>query len=152
MLKKIIAPFLYFLLILILCSCMTIFSRQGGIQGHVYLIKGNQMPSPDIKPAPPKGLATTIYIYELTNISQVKQGSRASFYSTINAKLVTTVGSDENGSFKTSLAPGMYSLFIKKDDLFYANIFDDKQNIAPVEVKKGSFTNVDIRADYDAVY
>ena len=152
MVKKIIPPFLYFLLILILCSCMTIFSRQSGIRGHVYLIKGNQMPSPDIKPAPPKGLATTIYIYELTNISQVKQSARASFYTTINAKLIKTVGSDETGSFKISLPAGWYSLFIKKDDLFYASIFDDKQNIAPVEIKKGLYTSIDIRADYDAVY
>ena len=152
MLKKIITPFLYFLLIIILCSCMTLFSRQGGIRGHVFLIKGNHMPSPDIKPAPPKGLATTIYIYELINISQVKQSGKPSFYSTINGKLIKTVGSDVNGYFKMRLAPGRYSLFIKKDDLFYANIFDDKQNINPVSVEKGKFTDINLKADYDAVY
>lgn len=152
MVKKNLSPFLYFLLILILSSFGRDFCRRSGIQGHVYLLKGNQMPSPDIKPAPPKGLSTTIYIYELTNISQVKQAGQPSFYSTINAKLIKTVGSDATGHFKVKLPAGRYSLFIKKDDLFYASIFDDKQNIAPVAVTKGSYTSVDIRADYDAVY
>jgi len=152
MVKKNIRPFLYFLLIIILSSFDSGFCRRSGIQGRVYLVKGNQMPSPDIKPAPPKGLVTMIYIYELTNISQVKQAARPSFYSTINAKLIKTVGSDADGHFKVKLPPGQYSLFIKKDDLFYASIFDDKQNIAPVAVTKGSYTNVDVKADYDAVY
>jgi hypothetical protein len=121
-----------------------------GIKGHVYLLKGNQMPSPDAPRSKPAGMKTTLYVYALTNTSQVIQAG--SFYKTISTNLVKEIQTDENGNFKAALAPGMYSLFVKKGDLFYSNIFDDKNNIHPVEVKQGKWTEEDFKADYDAVY
>jgi hypothetical protein len=78
--------------------------------------------------------------------------AHAPFYTAINTKLIKQVNSDTKGEFKVKLPPGQYSLFIKKDDRFYANLFDEKNNIAPVTVAKGKFTEVEVRADYDAVY
>jgi len=111
--------------------------RRQGIKGHIYLVKGNQMPSPDRPMPAPAGMKTTLYIYELTNTSQAEK--QDGFYRTISTKLVKEVNSDENGYFKAKLKPGWYSLFVKKGDLFYSNIFDDKNNIHPVEVKKGEW-------------
>jgi hypothetical protein len=128
----------------------TEFCRRQGITGHIYLVAGNQMPSPDRPPSPPKGLKTTLYIYELTNTSQAS--GEGAFYKTISTKLVKEVNTDENGYFKAKLKPGRYSLFVKKDDKFYSNIFDEKNNIHPVEVKKGEWAEADFRADYGAVY
>lgn len=125
-------------------------SNQEGIKGHVYLLKGNQMPSPDAPRSKPAGMKTTLYVYELTNTSQAT--ASGSFYKTISTNLVKEVQTDDNGYFKTPLPPGMYSLFVKKGDLFYSNIFDDKNNIHPIEVKKGKWTEEDFKADYDAVY
>ena len=34
----------------------------------------------------------------------------------------------------------------------YANLFDDKNNIAPVTVVKGKYAEIDMKADWDAVY
>lgn len=126
------------------------FCRRQGIKGHVYRVSGNQMPSPDRPPSTPAGMKTTLYIYELTNTSQVQQ--EGSFYKTISSKLVKEVQTKEDGSFKVKLKPGTYSLFVKKDNLFYSNIFDGKSNIHPVEVKKGEWTEEKFKADYDAVY
>ena len=56
------------------------------------------------------------------------------------------------GSFKAKLKPGIYSLFVKKGDLYYSSQFDEKNNIHPVEVRKGKMTEVDFKANYDAVY
>ena len=95
-------------------------------------------------------MQTTLYIYELTNTSQTSQ--TGSFYKDISSKLVKEILTDENGYFKAKLKPGKYSLFVKKGDLFYSNIFDEKNNIHPVEVKKGEWTEADFKADYDAVY
>jgi hypothetical protein len=144
-------------LLIVICLALTSFrpaenefcSRQG-ITGHVYMVKGNQMPSPDRPPSRPAGVKTTLFIYELTNTSQATQDG--AFYKTISTKLVKEVLTDENGYFKTKLKPGWYSLFVKKGDLFYSNIFDDKNNIHPIEVKKGEWTEEDFKADYDAVY
>jgi len=139
--------------------CLSFFSfrpvesegcRRQGIKGHVYFVTGNQMPSPDRPPSKPAGMKTTLYIYELTNASQVsKEGA---FYKTIFTKLVEEVKTDENGYFKTKLKPGRYSLFIKKGELFYSSIFDDKNNIHPVEIKKGEWTEETFQANYGAVY
>lgn len=151
--KKVGLPALAFLMLTVLSSYTCIFGRKEGIKGMVYLVKGNQMPSPDRPPAAPQPLQTTLYIYELTNINQVTRSeANAPFYTAISTKLIKQVNSDKKGAFKVKLPPGQYSIFIKKDDRFYANLFDEKNNIAPVTVSKGKYTEVEVRADYDAVY
>lgn len=128
----------------------TDFCRRQGVTGHVYMVKGNQMPSPDRPPSKGLGIKTTLYVYELTNTSQTTQAG--AFYKTISTQLVKEIMTDEKGYFKTKLKPGWYSLFVKKGELLYSNIFDDKNNIHPIEVKKGEWTEEDFKADYDAVY
>lgn len=123
-----------------------------GIRGTVYLVTGNQMPSPgEPKPAP-RGIKTTLYIYELTNMSQVVRTETSAFYSTIASKPVKQVETGEDGSFKVKLPPGRYSLFVKKGELFYSNIFDGENNIHPVTVVKGEYAKDEFRVDYNAVY
>jgi hypothetical protein len=129
----------------------TDFCRRQGLKGHVYLVRGNQMPSPDAPPSPGKGFKTILYIYELTNASQAGQ-QQGAYYTSISTKLVKEVKTDESGYFKVKLKPGRYSLFVKKGELFYSNIFDGQNNIHPIEVKKGEWTEEDFKADYDAVY
>jgi hypothetical protein len=126
------------------------FCRRQGIKGHVYLVQGNQMPSPEEPRSKPPGIKTKLYVYELTNLSQVTRNG--AFYNSISTRLVKEVSTDGDGSFKVRLKPGWYSLFVKKGDLFYSNIFDGKSNIHPVEVKKGEFAEEDFKADYDAAY
>src|SRR5690349_13526172 len=97
--------------------------KSQGIKGFVHIIQGNQMPSPDRKPAPPKGYSTTVCIYELTNINQVKKAPNSPFYSSIQTKLIKEIKSGKDGFFKVALKKGEYSLFIKvvfkKDTFFY---------------------------------
>lgn len=123
-----------------------------GIQGHVYLVSGNQMPSPEEPPPVPKGFQTTLYIHELTNISQVARQGQSAFYNAVNTPLVAEVSTNGKGYFKTKLKPGWYSLFVKKDGVYYSSQFDDKNNIHPVEVKEGQMTEVKFQANYNAVY
>jgi len=123
-----------------------------GIEGHVYRISGNQMPSPDIKPSPLKGIRTTLYVYCLTNLSQVIRHEQGPFYESVQTKLVIKVETDSTGYFKVQLPVGRYSLFAKKDMLFFANWFDGNNNIAPVEVAAKKMTTVVFKIDYDAAY
>jgi hypothetical protein len=128
------------------------FSKKTGITGYVQIVSGNQMPSVDQPLASPRGIQTTLYVYELTNLKQVQQIDNSAFYKTITTRLVKKIQTKPDGSFHVQLKPGMYSLFIKKDELFYANIFDGANNIYPVKVEKGKMTTVHFRADYDAAY
>jgi hypothetical protein len=138
------------------CSCAQTHQSASpisqGIEGHIYFVSGNQMPSPNKKPSRPKGIKTTLYVYELTNINQVTRQGQSVFYSFVNTKLVSRAESDSNGYFTVPLKPARYSLFTKKGDLFFAGIFDVYNNIAPTEVLPGKITEVDVRVDYDATY
>lgn len=127
------------------------FCKRQGLRGNVYLVTGNQMPSPDAPRTGSTGMKTILYIYELTNTSQTDQ-EQGAFYRSITTRLVKEVHTDENGYFKVKLKPGRYSLFVKKGSLFYSNIYDGQGNIHPVEVKKGDWTEVNFKADYDAAY
>lgn len=152
MLKKLVKPLLFLPLIILFSSYTGIFCKKEGIKGKIYRVMGNQMPAPGEPSTQPQPFQTTLYIYELTNTSQVKHAAEASFYTAIDTKLVKEVKANRKGSFKVKLPPGQYSLFIKKDNLFYANLFDDKNNIAPVAVEKGKYTTIEVKADYGAVY
>jgi hypothetical protein len=123
-----------------------------GIEGYVYRISGNQMPSPDIKPTPPKGIKTTLYIFDLTNLDQTIRQGQSSFYLSVKTKLVKKIETDTSGYFKVKLPVGHYSLFTKKGTLFYANWFDGNNNIAPVQVLPQKLTRVEFKIDYDAYY
>ena len=138
---------------------LTSFSKEGllgcghtGIKGYAYLVTGNQMPSPNQIPSQPKGIKTTLYIYSLTNINEVSRQGNSAFYQNISTELVTQLETDENGYFRIKLKPGRYSLFVKKGELFYSSQFDEKNNIHPVDVKRGKTTEVVFRVNYDAVY
>ena len=126
--------------------------RRSGIKGQVYYESGNRMPSPDMPLPAPKPIQTTVYIYELTNITDVEREGVSSFYKHINTAPVKQVQTDNKGRFKVKLKPGSYSLFVKKGDLYYSSQFDEKNNIHPVEVKPGNMTGVSFKANYDAVY
>jgi hypothetical protein len=123
-----------------------------GIEGYIYFVSGNQMPSPGKKLPPPKGIRTTLYIYTLTNLTQVKRQDQSAYYSAIYTKLISKVESDSGGYFTIQLKPGKYSLFTKTGSLFYANIFDKDNNIAPAEVLINKMTKLEIRIDHDATY
>jgi hypothetical protein len=123
-----------------------------GIEGHVYRISGNQMPSPDQKPNPPKGIKTTLYIYALTNLSQAEKQDQGPFYHSIHTKLIKKIQTNSAGYFKVELPVGHYSLFTKKDSLFFANSFDGANNISSVQVVAQKMTSVTFKIDYDAAY
>lgn len=144
--------FCYMALAFIMLASFRPECRHSGVRGHVYRVTGNQMPSPDRPVPPPTGTQTTLYIYELTHISQVGREGSSAFYNSVAAKLVKQVQTKEDGSFSVRLKPGRYSLFVKKGDLFYSSVFDSGNHIHPVEVVKGKMTEDDFRVNYDAVY
>jgi hypothetical protein len=120
-----------------------------GIDGIVYAAGGNHMPSPRFKPGTPRGIRSTVYIFELTDLNQVTRQGSSPYYTSVRTKLVRQAGTDSTGHFQVLLPPGSYSLFTKKGNLFYASRMDEKNNIAPVEVKPGKMTRVECRVESD---
>jgi hypothetical protein len=152
MIKKPVKPLLLLPLFIFLSSYTCIFGKKEGIRGTIYRVQGNQMPAPGEPSTQPQPYQATLCIYQLTNVSQVQKDDKASFYKAIHTKLVKEVQSGKKGTFKVKLPPGQYSLFLKTENLYYANLFDDKNNIAPVTVVKGKYSEIDVKADWGAVY
>ena len=152
--KQFLARFLVAFIIVSVCSSFIygIFGKRCGIKGYVYEVKGNQMPSPDEPRQPPKGIITEVYIYELTGPTEVVRHDRAGFYKSVNSKLVKKTVTNNKGFFSVKLKPGTYSVFTKADSLLYANMFDQYNNIYPVEVVKKKMTDIVIRQDFNASY
>ncbi len=140
---------LFYIILMFSACCSTNHSQslnnvKQGIQGYVTEIKGNQMPGPDRKPEPAKGIQTDVFIYEVTTMDEVDAVEHEPFYRSIRTKFIKSIKSGKDGFFATDLEPGTYSLFTKVDGLYYANSFNGKNQIQAVEVLQDSIAEVNI--------
>lgn len=124
-----------------------------GIEGQVTEIRGNQMPLKGAPPSSPKPFPTTVYFYEPTTQDQVTpllEG--APIYTKINTRMVASVTTDSLGNFKVALPIGAYSVFVEYEKRFFANLFDEQQNIQLVTVEENRVTRFNIEVNANAVY
>lgn len=115
--------------------------------GTVYLLSGNCMPS-IVKNNNCKifSVKTSIVIYPYVKFGDVKTCNETSFLLE-ESKIVQSVKSDKHGAFSVNLKPGNYSVFVKKDNCFYANYFDGKNGIQPIEIIEGKVSKLNIMID-----
>ena len=123
-----------------------------GITGSVTIASGNQMPMKGRVPDLPKGLKTTVLIYEPTHISQVQRIGTSPVYTAIATKQVASVETDSSGNFTVSLPVGKYSVFILQGTAFYANLFDTENHIALFTVEPNKLTNIRLSVNSAASY
>lgn len=138
-----------FLLLLTLASMASVAQKQG-LKGQVFWVSGNQMPGPEVVLSPNQGAVREIVIYELTSFKDATQVGP--FFRDIKTKMVASIISKPDGTFKIKLMPGSYSVFTKEKNGLYANLFDDKNNINPVTIRDGEYAWKTITIDYDAAY
>lgn len=149
--------FSLFILSLTFLSCSTAKIKASktklqGISGFVYEAKGNHMPMKGAPENKPKSLQTTVLIYEPTNISNTEPNTPTTVYTLIHTKRVASVNTDSTGYFKIELPVGKYSLFIKQGNQFFANMYDQFNNIALFEVLPAQFTEVKLTVNIAAAY
>ena len=123
-----------------------------GIVGEVTEITGNQMPMVGVPAPTPRPFKTTVYIYDSTHISKVQQIGTSPLFSMINTRLVQKLDTNEAGQFSAALPAGTYSVFVLKGGAFFANQFDEKNNIGLCRVEVGKQTRVQITVNVDASY
>ena len=111
-----------------------------GIIGYVLKISGNRMPTVGVRPSVPKGIMATVCVFQKTNISQTERLGSTPNYSAIHTQLIATAQTDSAGKFMVFLPIGTYSVFIKKQNGYYANRFDENNNINVVVVDKNKLT------------
>lgn len=137
-----------FLLLLATLPLLT-YGQGQGVKGQLYWVTGNQMPGPEREQIPRQGIAREIYVFELTNRSDVEEED--GFYK-VHTRLVKRVFSKPNGTFTIRLEPGRYSVFVKENKGLWANLLDSENNISPVTVTRGSYVWITISIDYSAAY
>jgi len=123
-----------------------------GIVGEVTEITGNQMPMVGVPAPTPRPFKTTVYIYDSTHISKVQQIGTSPLFSMINTRLVQKLDTNEAGQFSAALPAGTYSVFVLKGGAFFANQFDEKNNIGICRVEVGKQTRLQITVNTDASY
>jgi hypothetical protein len=123
-----------------------------GIVGEVTETNGNQMPMVGAPESTPKAFKTTVYIYDSTHISKVKQIGTSPLFLTVNTRLVQKLDTNEAGQFSVALEAGTYSVFVLKGGAFFANQFDEKNNIGLCRVEVGKQTRLQISVNADASY
>ena len=123
-----------------------------GIVGEVTEVSGNQMPMLGGSTGAPKPYKTTVYIYDSTNVSQAKQIGTSPLFLSVNTRLVQKIDTNEAGQFSAALEAGTYSVFVRKGGAFFANQFDEKNNIGICRVEVGKQTRLQISVNTDATY
>jgi hypothetical protein len=126
-------------------------SQKQGIQGQVFWVSGNQMPSPDKKPlTPQQGAIREVHIYQAVTLDSVTRNGI--FFKEIHGTLVAKIITDESGEFKVKLPEGKYSVFTLEKDGLFANLMDVNGCINCVNVSAKKFAWVTITIDYEAAY
>lgn len=125
-------------------------AQKQGLQGQVFWVSGNQMPSPEAVLSPNQGAVREVLIYDLTNTTDATQVGP--FFRDIKTRLVATTQSKPDGTFKIKLPVGTYSVFTKERNGLYANLFDGQGFINPVTIKAGQYAWKTITIDYEAAY
>ena len=121
-----------------------------GICGTILLQQGNQMPAPGRKLSVGQPVAREILVYQLTNINETK--TDGTVFTGIKTALTAKTRSNAKGYFELKLPVGKYSVFVQEQEGLYANYFDGKGNISPVEVLKDSVTKRNISINHKAVF
>lgn len=138
------------LLYSLIIPVITIPVKQG-LAGKVYLKHGNHMPSPGRAIDKGKPVSSSIWIYKLTTRDDAT-ADNGGHYTNIKTQLVSKGQSNADGSYAIELLPGQYSVFVEDNNMPYANTFDGKGHINPIEVKKDSLTTLDLTISSNAVY
>jgi hypothetical protein len=125
---------------------------QQGLEGIVQIVKGDRMPSPDVPLAEPAGYPTTVYIHRLTEVSQLRKLNKDGLYANVPTPLVASVKTDSLGHFAVELPPGEYSVFVQYENGFYANWFNEKNQIGPALVQEKKLTRLKLLISADATF
>jgi len=142
--------YIFFLALFLSCSGNSNYQTGSqGITGKVLWLEGNFMPGPG-QTKTGKPIEKELYFFPVLNIKDIS-GS-GPFYELKDYKPVGKVKSDSKGQFKILLPIGVYSLFSKEDEGFYASVQDGEGNINPIEVKRNEYNEIVFKIDYKAAY
>lgn len=137
-----------------LFSCTMQKTTQGalkqGIEGNIYKVSGNQMPMKGAERPKPKALVCEVYIYQATTPKQAQ--GQGTLYNAISTKLAAKVKTDSTGHYQAELPAGIYSVFVKEGNQYFAAESDGTGTLNPAQVVTGKVTTRNVTVNHDAAY
>jgi hypothetical protein len=89
---------------------------------------------------------TEVVFYPYSKFGELKSCNDTEFILD-ESKILAKAVSDENGFYKMKINEGKYSVFVKRNNCFYANSFDGQNGINPVEIINGNCSLLNIMID-----
>ena len=145
--------YIFALSVVVIAACNILrpaMQNTGELSGYVYLETGNQMPSPNRRAQAPKGMVTTLAIYEATPFKQAEGTSP--IFTKINSRLIAEVHTDSTGHYIVKLPAGKYSVFIKDGNELFANESDGDGIINPVQINAAKAVTRNWKMARNALY
>lgn len=140
-------------IIIFFSSCFTVKPQTNikqGLSGNIYLLKGNQMPSPGKPQSKGRGVSRYLFIYEPVTIKNTTGTSPV--FTHIKTRLVARTKSDSTGYYAIKLPTGKYSVFIAEGKGFFAAESNGEGVLNPVEITDKTITSKDFRLTAGAAY
>lgn len=122
-----------------------------GLSGNVFEQLGNAMPLRDKPISKGRPFATTIYIYAPLKIGDAI-GLQGQMAKKINGRLIDSCKTDGTGQYRIALQPGQYSVLVQYEHAYFIPFFSGQEGLAFIEIKRNSFTALDIIVNAKASY
>lgn len=87
---------------------------------------------PEGQNIPYHGIPLEVYVHQLTTEAEVDYANGK--VNKIHTQVTARFFCKSNGSFKTRLPPGQYSVFVRYKNAYYGNLKDSNGNISPAIV------------------
>ena len=122
------------------------------LTGQVVEEKGNQMPLLGSKKNKAIPYKTQVIVLKLTAVDALS-GREGQWVKQINSLVsVAIANTDDLGNYTLRLPEGTYSIMVAYKGGYFFPFVDQKNRVAPVYVKQGQPTTLDIMINSNAVY
>lgn len=119
-------------ILLTFLSISFVSAQRSGIKGKLYWMSPDKAFKTEEQNIPYQGLPLEIFVHELTTEAEVD------FEDAVISKIYTPIVSrfwcKSNGTFKTKLPPGNYSIFVRYKNRYYGNLKDAIGNLSPAYI------------------
>lgn len=134
------------IIILSLTSFLRLQAQQFTIKGQLYL--STPKSSKSSQSISYNGIPLEVYVHEITSTAEVDivDGIITKIYTPV----VDRFFSKWDGSFKTRLPAGKYSVFVRYNDGFYGNLRDAADNLSPVILGNNKTEWITITINYSS--
>jgi len=125
--------------------CVSAFAQKINLKGQLYWVAPESNPTQQTIEY--NGLPLEIFVHPITSLAEVDVSE--SVITKIYTPVISRFFSKWNGSFKTKLPPGEYSVFVRYQNGFYGNLQDITGNLSPVIIKnKNAWITITINYPY----